>query len=125
MTVGTKVAVASVSVMLGLLAMVVAGSIFVQNGTKRIHELNEAAFARYRFAGELIEATQNAHRLLLKVLSVAANEADQARLKESVQAAYAAGDKIDEELRQLEGQFRGENLVVQIRPSFEAYRKAS
>ena len=125
MTVGAKVAAASASVMLVLLAMVVAGSIFVQSSTKKIHEINETAFARYRFAGELIEATQNAHRLLLKVLSIAANEADQVRLMESVQASFAAVDKIDEGLRELEGQFRGESLVAQIRPSFEAYRKAS
>ena len=125
MTVGTKVAAASASVMLVLLALVVAGSFFIQASTKRIHELNEAAFERYRLAGELIESTQSAHLLLLKVLSVAANESDQVRLAKSIEASFAANDKIAERLQQLEGQFEGESLVAQIRPAFETYRRAS
>jgi diguanylate cyclase (GGDEF)-like protein/PAS domain S-box-containing protein len=120
-----KIAAAPVSALLALLVMAVAGFIFLQASTKSVHELNEVAFERYRLASELLEATETAHRLLLKTLSVAANEMDQIRLNESVQASFAAGDRIADRLRQLEGQFQHDNLLVRIRPAFEAYRSAA
>jgi hypothetical protein len=105
--------------------MAVAGFIFLQANIKRVHELNEVAFERYRFAGEIIAATQTAHRLLLKALSVAANETDQRRLSESIQVSFAADEKISNWLQQLEEKFPSENLSVQIRPAFETYRSAA
>src|SRR5271169_2896610 len=112
-------------VLLALLVMAIAALVFLQANTTSVHELNDIAFERFRLASNLVEATQNAHRLLLKSLSIAANEVDQARLKASVQASFAADDAIAEQLLKLEGQFQSEDLVAQIRPRFEAYRSAA
>jgi methyl-accepting chemotaxis protein len=121
-----KVIAAPAIVLLALLAMAVAAVAFLQASGKSIHELNDIAFERYRLASDLVDATQNAHRLLLKTLSIAANETDQTRLKASVQDSFAADDAIAEQLLKLEGQFsQGDGLVVQIGPLFETYRSAA
>jgi methyl-accepting chemotaxis protein len=125
MHIRTKVAAAPASALLAMLVMAVAGFVFLQANVKRVHELNEVAFERYRLAGEVIAATQTAHRLLLKALSVAANETDRLRLSESIQTSFAADEKISDWLRQLEGKFPSESLAVQIRPAFETYRSAA
>jgi methyl-accepting chemotaxis protein len=121
----TKVSVASASVLLVLLAIVAVGYVSLQIITNRIHERNELAFERYQLAGDIIVATQTAHRLLLKALSVAASEVNKPRLKESIRAALAAGDGIDDRLRQLEGRFASESVAGQIRPALETYRSAA
>jgi methyl-accepting chemotaxis protein len=121
-----KVIAAPAIVLLALLAMVIAAVAFLQASSKSFHELNDIAFKRYRLASDLIDATQNAHRMLLKTLSIAANEADQARLKASVQATFAADDAIAEQSLKLERLFpQGEGLVAQIRPLFDTYRSAA
>ena len=112
-------------VLLALIVMAIAALGFLQASMNSVHELNDVAFERYRLAADLVDATQNAHRLLLKTLSIAANESDQARLKESVQASFAGDDAIADQLRKVERQFQGEDRVTQIRPVFETYRKAA
>jgi methyl-accepting chemotaxis protein len=120
-----KVMAAPALVLLALIVMAIAALGFLQASMKSVHELNDVAFERYRLAADLVDATQNAHRLLLKTLSIAANESDQARLKESVQASFAAADAIADQLRRVETQFQGEDRVAQIRPVLETYRKAA
>jgi methyl-accepting chemotaxis protein len=120
-----KVVAAPASVLLALLVMAIAALVFLQASTKSVHELNDIAFERYRLASDLVDATQNAQRLLLKTLSIAANEADRLRLKESVQSSFTADDTIADHLLKVEGQFPGEDRIAQIRPVFEAYRKAA
>src|ERR1700722_18666568 len=106
--------------------MAIAAVAFLQASSKSFHELNDIAFNRYRLASDLIDATQNAHRMLLKTLSIAANEADQDRIKASVRASFAADDEIAGQLLKLERLFpQGEGLVVQIRPLFDSYRGAA
>jgi methyl-accepting chemotaxis protein len=112
-------------VLLALLVMATAAFCFLQASTKSVHELNDVAFERYHQASDLVDATQNAHRLLLKTLSIAAIESDKARLRESVQASFAAENAIADQLLKVEEQFQGEDRVVQIRPALESYRKAA
>jgi hypothetical protein len=123
--IGTKVSAASASVLVVLLAIVAVSFVFLQVTSNRIHERNELAFERYQLAGDIIVATQTAHRLLLKALSVAASEVNKPRLTESIRAAFAAGDGIADRLRQLEGRFASESVAVQIGPAFAAYRSAA
>jgi methyl-accepting chemotaxis protein len=120
-----KVIAAPAVVLVALLVMATAALCFLQASMNSVHELNDVAFERYRRASNLVDVTQNAHRVLLKTLSIAASEADQVRLTESVKASFAADDAIADQLRQVEGQFQGEDRVAQIRPVFEAYRKAT
>jgi methyl-accepting chemotaxis protein len=121
-----KVIAAPAIVLLALLAMAIAAVLFLQASSKSFHELNDIAFERYRLASDLVDATQNAHRLVLKTLSIAANETDKIRLKASVQASFVADDAIAEQVLKLDGPFfQGEGLVVQIRPLFETYRSAA
>jgi methyl-accepting chemotaxis protein len=120
-----KVMAAPAAVFLALLVMTIAALAFLQASMKSVHELNDIAFERYRLASNLVDATQNAQRLLLKTLSIAANEADRLRLKQSVQSSFAADDTIADHLLKVEGQFQGEDRTAQIRPVFEAYRKAA
>ena len=112
-------------VLLALLVMAAAALYFLQASTTSVHELNDVAFERYHQASDLVDATQNAHRLLLKTLSIAAIESDKARLRESVQASFAAENAIADQLLKVEEQFQGEDRVVQIRPALESYRKAA
>jgi methyl-accepting chemotaxis protein len=112
-------------VLLALLVMAAAAIYFLQASANSVHELNDIAFERYHQASDLVDATQNAHRLLLKTLSIAAMESDKIRLSESVQASFAAEDAIADQLLKLEEQFQGEDRVAQIRPAFEGYRKAA
>jgi methyl-accepting chemotaxis protein len=112
-------------VLLALLVMAAAALCFLQASTTSIHELNDVAFERYHQASDLVDATQNAHRLLLKTLSIAAIESDKARLRGSIQAAFAAENAAADQLRKVEEQFQGEGRVAQIRPAFESYRKAA
>jgi methyl-accepting chemotaxis protein len=111
--------------MLALLVMAAAAIYFLQASANSVHELNDIAFERYHQASDLVDATQNAHRLLLKTLSIAAMESDRIRLSESVQASFAAEDAIADQLLKVEEQFQGEDRVAQIRPAFEGYRKAA
>ena len=121
-----KVITAPAIVLLALLAMAIAAVAFLQASSKSFHELNDIAFERYRLTSDLVDATQSAHRLLLKTLSIAANETDQTRLKASVQASFAADGAIADQLLKLEGQFfQGDGLLAQIRPLFETYRSAA
>jgi methyl-accepting chemotaxis protein len=112
-------------VLLALLVMAAAAIYFLQASANSVHELNDIAFERYHQASDLVDATQNAHRLLLKTLSIAAMESDRIRLSESVQASFAAEDAIADQLLKVEEQFQGEDRVAQIRPAFEGYRKAA
>jgi diguanylate cyclase (GGDEF)-like protein len=120
-----KVMAGPAFVLLALLVMAAAALVFLQASAKSVGELNDVAFERYRLASNIVEATQNAHRLLLKALAVASNEADQHRLKESIQVSFAAGDAIADQLSKLENQFQGESLVTQIRPLFDEYQNAA
>jgi methyl-accepting chemotaxis protein len=121
-----KVIAAPAIVLLALLVMAVAAVAFLQASSKSFHELNDIAFKRYRLASDLIDATQNAHRMLLKTLSIAANEVDQGRLKSGVQTTFAAHDAIAVQLLKLEELFpQGEGIVVQVRPLFDTYRSAA
>jgi methyl-accepting chemotaxis protein len=121
----SKVMAAPAFVLLALLVMAAAALCFLQASAASIHELNDVAFERYHQASDLVDATQNAHRLLLKTLSIAAVESDKARLRESVQAAFAGQNAAADQLRKVEEQFQGEGRVAQIRPAFESYRKAA
>ena len=112
-------------VLLALLVMAAAALGFLQASMNSVHELNDVAFERYHQASDLVDATQNAHRSLLKTLSIAALESDKIRLRESVQASFAAENAIADQLLKVEEQFQGENRVAQIRPAFEGYRKAA
>jgi len=112
-------------VLLALLVMAAAALGFLQASMNSVHELNDVAFERYHQASDLVDATQNAHRSLLKTLSIAAMESDKIRLRESVQASFAAENAIADQLLKVEEQFQGENRVAQIRPAFEGYRKAA
>ena len=94
-----KVMAAPAFVLLALLVMAAAALYFLQASTTSVHELNDVAFERYHQASDLVDATQNAHRLLLKTLSIAAIESDKARLRESVQASFAAEKAIADQLR--------------------------
>jgi methyl-accepting chemotaxis protein len=120
-----KVMTAPALVLLALLVMAGAALGFLQASTKSVHDLNDVAFERYHQASELIDATQNAHRLLLKTLSIAATESDRVRLKESIQASFATESAIADQLLKAEAQFQGEDRVAQIRPAFDGYRKAA
>ena len=117
--------IAPAFVLLALLVMAAAALGFLQASTKSVHQLNDVAFERYRQASELTDATENAHRLLLKTLSIAATESDKIRLSDSIQASYAAENTIANQLLNVEEQFRGEDRVTQIRPAFEGYRRAA
>ena len=112
-------------VLLALLVMAAAALCFLQASTKSVHELNDVAFERYHQASDLVDATQNAHRLLLKTLSIAAIESDKARLRESVQASLAAENAIADQLLKVEEQFQGEDRVAQIRPALRGYQNAA
>jgi methyl-accepting chemotaxis protein len=112
-------------VLLALLVMAAAALGFLQASMNSVHQLNDVAFERYHQASDLVDATQNAHRSLLKTLSIAAMESDKIRLRESVQASFAAENAIADQLLKVEEQFQGENRVAQIRPAFEGYRKAA
>src|ERR1700733_8624705 len=104
-------------VLLALLVMAAAALGFLQASMNSVHELNDIAFERYRLASDLVDATQNAHRLLLKTLSIAANETDQTRLKASVQSSFAADDMIAKQLLNLQGElFQGDGLAAAIGP---------
>ena len=120
-----KVMAAPAFVLLALLVMAVAALGFLQASTNSVHELNDVAFERYHQASDLVDATQNAHRLLLKTLSIAAMESDKIRLRESVLVSFAAENAIADQLLKVEQQFQGEDRVAQIRPAFESYRKAA
>jgi methyl-accepting chemotaxis protein len=111
--------------LLALLVMAIAALGFLQASMRSVHELNDVAFERYRMASDLVDATQNAHRLLLKTLSIAANEADHVRLTQSIQASFAAEKAIADQLVKVEQQFQDEDSVTKIRPIFDAYRKAA
>src|SRR5580692_11616459 len=112
-------------VLLALLVMAAAALCFLQASTASIQELNDVAFERYHQASDLVDATQNAHRLLLKTLSIAAMESDKIRLRESVRVSFAAENAIADRLLKVEKQFQCEDRVAQIRPVFESYRKAA
>jgi len=112
-------------VLLALLVMAGAALGFLQASAKSVHQLNDVAFERYHQASELVDATQNAHRLLLKTLSIVATESDKVLLKESIQASFAAENVIADQLLRAEAQFQGEDNVAKIRPAFENYRNAA
>jgi methyl-accepting chemotaxis protein len=120
-----KVMTAPALVLVALLIMAAAALVFLQASTKSLHELNDVAFERYHQASDLVDATQNAHRSLLKTLSIAAMESDKNRLTESVHASIAAENAIAGQLLKVEAQFQGEDGVARIRPAFEGYRKAA
>jgi methyl-accepting chemotaxis protein len=120
-----KVMAAPAFVLLALLVMAAAALYFLQASTTSVHELNDVAFERYHQASDLVDATQNAHRLLLKTLSIAAIESDKARLRESVQASFAAEKAIADQLRKVEEQFQGEDRLAQIRPALRGYQNAA
>jgi hypothetical protein len=117
-----KVMTAPALVLVALLIMAAAALVFLQASTKSLHELNDVAFERYHQASDLVDATQNAHRSLLKTLSIAAMESDKNRLTESVHASIAAENAIAGQLLKVEAQFQGEDGVARIRPAFEGYR---
>jgi len=121
----TKVMAGPTLVLLALLVMAVAALGFLQTSVNSFDELNDVAFERYRLASDLVDATQIAHRQLLKTLSIAANEADQARLRASIDASFAAYDAIADELATVQGKFQDENRLTQIGPAFATYRKAA
>jgi methyl-accepting chemotaxis protein len=112
-------------VLLALLVMAAAALYFLQASTTSVQELNDVAFERYHQASDLVDATQNAHRLLLKTLSIAAIESDKTRLRESVQASFAAENAIADQLLKVEEQFQGEDRVAQIRPALKGYKNAA
>ena len=121
----TKVMTAPAFVLLALLVMAAAALYFLQASTTSVQELNDVAFERYHQASDLVDATQNAHRLLLKTLSIAAIESDKTRLRESVQASFAAENAIADQLLKVEEQFQGEDRVAQIRPALKGYKNAA
>jgi methyl-accepting chemotaxis protein len=121
----TKVMTAPAFVLLALLVIAAAALYFLQASTTSVQELNDVAFERYHQASDLVDATQNAHRLLLKTLSIAAIESDKTRLRESVQASFAAENAIADQLLKVEEQFQGEDRVAQIRPALKGYKNAA
>jgi hypothetical protein len=121
----SKVLAAPTLMLLALIVMAIAALGFLQASVKSVHELNDVAFERYRLASDLVEATQHAHRLLLKTLSIGANEADHVRLTESIQASFAADNAIADQLAEVQAQFQDEDSVTKIRPIFEVYRKSA
>jgi methyl-accepting chemotaxis protein len=120
-----KVAAAPAFVTLALLLMAAAALIFAQTILNNVRDLNEIAFERYRLASDLMDATQTAHRVLLKSLSIAANDMTKAHISASIEAAQVANDAVFNRLQALSEQFGAEPIVQQLPSLYDHYKHAA
>src|ERR1035437_5620377 len=87
-----KVALAPGVVLCTLIGMALVAIVILGASKDRIRDLSEGAFERYRLAAEANEATAGAHTMLMRTLSVAANESDKKRIEVNLNTVTAALD---------------------------------
>jgi methyl-accepting chemotaxis protein len=121
-----KVALAPGFVLCALIGMAIAAIFILGASKERIRDLSEGAFERYRLAAEASEATASAHTMLMRTLSVAANESDKKRTEASVERVTTALDTTQGALNSLEHHIGADHSAMQqIISAFKLYREAT
>jgi methyl-accepting chemotaxis protein len=124
--ISTKVALAPGFVLCTLIGMALFAIAILGASKERTRDLSEGAFERYRLAAEANEATANAHALLLRTLSVAANESDKKRIEANIKTVTAAAGATLGALQGLERHVGTDDPAVkQIMAAFKLYSEAA
>ena len=121
-----KVALAPGVVLCTLIGMALVAIVILGASKDRIRDLSEGAFERYRLAAEANEATAGAHTMLMRTLSVAANESDKKRIEVNLKTFTAALDVTQSALDGLKHHVGANDPAMQqIMASFKLYREAT
>ena len=124
--ISVKVALAPGFVLCTLIGMAIVAIAILGASKERVRDLSEGAFERYRLAAEATEATANAHTMLIRTLSVAANKSDKKRIAASAQSVTVASDTTLSTLQGLERHVEASDPAMQqIMASFKLYRGAT
>ena len=121
-----KVALAPGVVLCTLIGMALVAIVILGASKDRIRDLSEGAFERYRLAAEANEATAGAHTMLMRTLSVAANESDKKRIEVNLKTFTAALDVTQSALDGLKHHVGANDPAMQqIMASFKLYREST
>ncbi|HZB92016.1 MAG TPA: HAMP domain-containing methyl-accepting chemotaxis protein [Stellaceae bacterium] len=124
--ISAKVGVAPGFVLCTLIGMAIIAIVILGQTKESMRDLSEVAFERYRLAAEASEATANAHTMLIRTLSVAANESDKKRVAADVQSVFAATTTAQSALEGLERHVgAADPAMAQIMTAFNAYKAAA
>jgi methyl-accepting chemotaxis protein len=124
--IATKVAFAPGFVLCTLIGMALFAIAILGAGKERTRDLSEGAFEGYRLAAEANEATANAHTMLIRTLSVAANESDKKRIEAQVGTVTAASGAALIALQALERHAGADAAAMrQIMAGFKLYSDAA
>ena len=121
-----KVALAPGVVLCTLIGMALVAIVILGASKDRIRDLSEGAFERYRLAAEANEATAGAHTMLMRTLSVAANESDKKRIEVNLKTVTAALNVTQSALDGLKLHVGANDPAMQqIMASFKLYREST
>ncbi|HEY2136734.1 MAG TPA: HAMP domain-containing methyl-accepting chemotaxis protein [Xanthobacteraceae bacterium] len=121
-----KVGLAPAFVLCTLIGMALIAIAILGASKERIRDMSEGAFERYRLAAEASEATANTHTMLIRTLSVAANESDKKRIETHVKTVVAASDATQGALQGLERHVgTSDPAMQQIMAAFRLYRDST
>jgi methyl-accepting chemotaxis protein len=124
--IATKVALAPGFVVCTLIGMALFAIAILGANKERTRDLSEGAFERYRLAAEANEATANAHTMLIRTLSVAANESDKKRIEAKIKTVTAASSSTLSALQGLERHVGTDDPAMrQIVAAFKLYSEAA
>ena len=124
--ISTKVAFAPGFVVCTLIGMALFAIAILGASKERTRDLSEGAFERYRLAAEANEATANAHTMLIRTLSVAANELDKKRIEAKIKTVTAASSATLSALQGLERHVGTDDPAMrQIVAAFKLYSEAA
>jgi methyl-accepting chemotaxis protein len=124
--ISTKVALAPGFVVCTLIGMALFAIAILGASKERIRDLSEGAFERFRLAAEANEATASAHAMLIRTLSVAANESDRKRIEANIKTVTAASAATLGVLQGLERHVGTDDPAVrQIMAAFKLYGEAA
>ncbi len=124
--ISTKVALAPGMVVCTLIGMALFAIAILGASKERTRDLSEGAFERYRLAAEANEATTNAHAMLIRTLSVAANESDKKRIQAKINLVTAASAATLNALQALERHVgAGDPAMREIMAAFKLYGEAA
>ena len=124
--IGWRVFIAPGFVLAALIAMAVVAVLMLDAGRERIRDLSEGSFERFRLAADASDGVGRMHTLLLRTLSVAANEADAARVKSKADGFAAEAERGAVAIQRLQQHVGSdEKSMREVVEAFRLYRKAT
>jgi methyl-accepting chemotaxis protein len=124
--IGWRVFIAPGFVLAALIAMAVVAVLMLDAGRERIRDLSEGSFERFRLAADASDGVRRMHTLLLRTLSVAANESDAARVKSKADGFAAEAERGAVAIQRLQQHVgSGEESMREVVEAFQLYRKAT